>query len=339
MKILLAIPVLSLVATPLTASALHLDGTTMGTSYGVTVPHLPGDASEESLRRGIDRILTAIEQRMSTYRSDSEISHFNRTESTDWTSVSQDTAIVVLEAQRMSRLSGGAFDITVAPLVDLWGFGPDRRPRRAPSSPELQVALARVGFEQLEARAVPAALRKRRPDVAVDLSAIAVGFAVDRVAEYLQSIGLLDYLVEIGGEMRGRGHSARGGEWMVAIEQPGAAGATAAAVVRLSGRAIATSGDYRTYFEENGRRYSHVIDPRTGLPIAHDLASVSVVDVTTMRADALATALMVLGPDHGPRLAEHEGLAALFVIRNHHGLRTQRTPAFDRLAVAVREDQ
>lgn len=312
------------------AVALRLDGTTMGTSYRVDVADVPAGVTEDSLRDGVERVLTRIERQMSTYRSDSELSRFNDSDSTAWVTVSEDTATVVATALHVSRVSGGAFDVTVGPLVELWGFGVDRRSRHRPSAQALSTALARVGFERLEARLAPPALRKQRPDLTVDLSAIAKGFGVDRVADHLQAAGIGNYLIDIGGELRGRGRGPRGAEWSVAIEQPGGGGTAAMSVVRLDDAAIATSGTYRSYFDEGGQLYSHIIDPRTGMPVTHALASVSVIAPTTMRADALATAVLVLGPDEGLRLADKEGLAALLVVRSDKGFQARRTQEFAR---------
>jgi thiamine biosynthesis lipoprotein len=224
-------------------------------------------------------------------------------------------------------LSTGAFDPTVGPLVDLWGFGPQGR-QPHPAADAIRATLATIGYTRLAVREQPAALRKSRADVRLDLSAIGNGLGVDRVADHLERIGIDSYLIELGGELRGRGRNARGKPWAVAVEQPGGGATTALAVVRLDDAAISTSGAYRNYFDEGGRRYNHIIDPRTGVPIGHDLILVSVIDDSAMRADALATALLVLGPDSGVRLARHEGIPALFVLRDDDGLQQLRTPEF-----------
>lgn len=312
-----------------TAAALRLDGTTMGTTYSVEIAVLPEAVSTESLRTGIDGVLTIIEQQMSTYRPDSELSRFNASRSVSWFPVSSATQSVVADAIRVARISAGAFDVTVGPLIDLWGFGARRNGRHRPSPEAIAATRARVGVEFLHTRETPPALRKDIPELAVDLSAIAKGFGVDLVAAYLGAAGIEDYLVEIGGELRGHGRNTRGSDWTVAIERPDLVGSMASTVVRLGAAGIATSGIYRSYFDEDGKRYTHLIDPRSGVPIVHDLVSVSVIADTTMRADALATALLVLGPDDGRRLADQEGIAALFVVRDGSAFRTIRTSSFE----------
>jgi thiamine biosynthesis lipoprotein len=240
----------------------------------------------------------------------------------------------VLEvAQETSRLSDGAFDVTVAPLVNLWGFGPGPMRDGIPDQDQIRSALARVGYQRLHLRSEPPGIRKERPDLVVDLSAIAKGYGVDLVAEHLDALGLENYLVEIGGEVWGKGHNARGTPWRIAIEKPSPAQRSVYAVVRLDGRGIATSGDYRNFFEQQGQRFSHTIDPTSGRPVIHDLASVTVLSPTVTRADALATALLVLGPEQGYRLAEQQGLAALFIIREGDGYKEKQTRLFEQFRV------
>lgn len=300
----------------------------MGTLYTVKVVDPPRGADPEALRSGIDGILQQVDARMSTYRPDSELSRFNAARSRDWIGISRELLTVLREAQRVSELTGGAFDVTVGPLVNLWGFGPGGGADVLPSNDAIQAALARVGYRHLHLRDAPPAFRKDPPELYVDLSAIAKGYAVDRVAEFLASQGIGDYMVEVGGEVRARGRNARGTAWRIAIERPSATRRAVQLVVALDDAGIATSGDYRNYFERDGRRYSHTIDPATGRPITHALASVTVIAPSTMHADALATGLMVLGPHKGYELAEHLGLAALFIIKTQDGFTQRGTPAF-----------
>ncbi len=278
---------------------VEVAGPTMGTRYSVKVVDLPAALGEAALRAGVERVLEAVNASLSTYRPDSELSRFNRSPDTGWVPASADLLRVVTEAQRVSRLTGGAFDVTVGPLVNLWGFGPGRGEDRVPAEAEVAAARARVGYARLEVRDLPPAVRKAIPDLYVDLSAIAKGYGVDRVSEYLEAQGVARYLVEVGGEVRGRGSNARGTPWKVAVERPAEGERAAYAVVDVDGVGVATSGDYRNYFEQDGRRYSHTIDPATGRPITHALASVTVVSDTCMTADALATGLNVLGPEAG----------------------------------------
>jgi thiamine biosynthesis lipoprotein len=309
---------------------VEVTGPTMGTRYSVKVVDLPAGLDEVALRAGVERVLEAVNASLSTYRPDSELSRFNRSAETGWVPATADLLRVVTEAQRVGRLTGGAFDVTVGPLVNLWGFGPGRGEDRVPSATEVEEARARVGYARLEVRDPPPAVRKAIPDLYVDLSAIAKGYGVDRVSEYLESQGVGRYLVEVGGEVRGRGRNARGTPWKVAVERPAEGERAAYAVVEVDGVGVATSGDYRNFFEKDGRRYSHTIDPATGRPVTHALASVTVVSDTCMTADALATGLNVLGPEAGYALAEREGIAALFIVREGQGFTHRATAAFAR---------
>jgi thiamine biosynthesis lipoprotein len=304
-----------------------LKGWTMGTTYNVQVVAPEIDAPD--LDGEIENILERVNARMSTYREDSEISRFNRSGSPDWFAVSRETAQVVETALQVSRRTQGAFDVTVGPLVDLWGFGPTPRPDAAPSPEAIAERLADVGFRWLHARSTPPALRKDMPGLGIDLSAIAKGHAVDAVADHLDALDIERYLVEVGGEIRARGHNGRGDPWTIGIERPIPGAREVHGRVHLGRQAIATSGDYRNYFEAQGGRFSHTIDPRTGRPVTHDLAEVSVIAPSAMHADAMATALMVLGPRKGLRLAETDQLAAQLVLREGDQFRTVATAAFE----------
>jgi len=315
---------------PLRPAETHC-GRAMGTAFSVTVSgrRAPDGAR---IRAEIERTLERIEGLMSAYRSDSEIGRFNLAAGSDWMPVSPVTARVVREAIEIGRRSGGAYDVTVGALVNLWGFGPERRPPIPPSPQEVAGARSRTGLERIEVRDSPPAIRKTLPQLRLDLAGIAKGFGVDQVGETLERLGIGDYCAEVGGEVLTHGRRARGKPWRVAVEMPEASLRTLQRVVSLSGLAMATSGDYRQYFEEYGIRYSHILDPRTGYPIRHDLASVTVLDRTCARADAWATALLVAGPDEGPRLAEREDLAALFIVRKGLGYGERCTTGFQALA-------
>ena len=306
----------------------EISGSSMGTRYSVKLRDIPSDLDLVTVRRQIESILQRINRGMSTYLEDSELSLFNRSRQTSWYAVSEELAAVLSEAQRISAASGGAFDVTVGPLVDLWGFGVPSGETRIPSPQRVADTLQRVGYQQLEVRDTPAALKKHRPDVHVDLSAIAKGHAVDALAAYLDSLGLTDYLVEIGGEIKAKGRNAQDRIWRIAVERPSDAARTVHMVIELEDAGLATSGDYRNYFELEGRRYSHTIDPKSGRPVTHRLASVTVVDASVMRADAWATALLVAGPDIGLQLAEGRGIAALLVIRTDKGFENRASTAF-----------
>ena len=320
----------------------------MGTTFTVTVvsgrgagpkavrpeAHLRSTPPAEQLEQAeveaqVRRVLERIEGRMSHYRGASELSRFNRAATTEPQAMSRETIGVVAEALAVSRASGGAFDVTVGPLVDAWGFGPPGRAPEAPDEALLAALRARVGAAHLEADPAASTLRKRRVDVVVDLSAIAKGYAVDAVAELLAERGFGDYLVEIGGELRAGGTNERGEPWRVAIERPASGLATAQRIVPLTDAALATSGDYRNFYDLDGARVSHTIDPRTGRPVTHGLRAVSVIAERCSLADARSTALNVLGPEEGHALAVAQDWAALFVVDDGTGRLVEReTPAF-----------
>ncbi len=312
---------------PPPAPVVTLTGPTMGTEYHVKISRMPVGVEAEGLHADIKGILQRINDRMSTYQDDSELSRFNREQRTDWFSVSAETVLVVQEALRVSRLTDGAFDVTVGPLVNLWSFGSGPRTQNVPAESAIRAALQSVGHHRIQTRTSPPAIKKARPDMQVDLSAIAKGYAVDQVAERLASAGITNYLVEIGGELRVQGRKAPETPWAVGIEQPTPGQRAVKRVVHLENQALATSGDYRNYFEQNGKRYSHTINPRTGKPITHTLASVSVLHPSCMRADALATGFMVLGPEAAYDLAVREDVAAYFIIRSPEGFQEKSTPA------------
>ena len=309
---------------------LHtLRGRTMGTTWSVKV--LGATAAPAALERAIQATLDAVDARMSTYKDDSELSRLNRHAGRDPFRVSGALFEVLQVARDVAARSEGAFDITVGPLVDAWGFGPRGRPTRVPADETLLALRARVGRHRIDLVAGDEpTVRKTAPAVSCDLAGVAKGYAVDRVADVLR--GVRGYLIDVGGEIRAAGVGPDDVAWKVAVEMPDGNGAVAARVVPLRDMAMATSGDYRNYYEEQGRRFSHLIDPRTGRPITHALASVSVLHARCDVADAWATALMVLGPEEGLDLAEREGLAAFFLVRAEARFVGRGTKAFEALA-------
>ena len=312
-----------------------LNGTTMGTFFEIKIVPDKTDSLEQSIddiSAGIENVLKAVNLKMSTYIKDSEISRFNALDKDDWFPVSYDVVKVVENANDISRLSDGAFDITVGPLVNLWGFGPEKRPTRIPSDAEIQERMKMTGFGNLSVQENPPALRKSNPKIYCDLSAIAKGYGVDVVADYLDSLGIANFLVEIGGEIQAKGFNQKGELWKIGISTPSAE-AGIQKVVHVKNISVATSGDYRNYFEENNVRYSHTIDPRTGKPITHSLASVTVIDSLCMVADGLATAIDVLGPEKGFKLALDENLAVFMIIRENGAFVEKMTPQFEKFLI------
>ena len=301
-----------------------LAGETMGTTWSVRFAKPLSADESAAVRVKIEGVLGAVDAAMSTWRPDSELSRFNAAETTDWFPVSAETAAVVRLALEIAGASGGAFDPTVGPLVDLWSFGPEGRPRAVPTDAEIAARRAFVGWELLAVRDDPPALRKADPRVRVDLSAVAKGYGVDAVLAALPADG--GCLVEIGGEVRTRGRKADGSAWRVGIERPVPDRRAVQRGVSLTDRAMATSGDYRNFFVAGGVRYSHTIDPRTGRPVPDGLASASVVAETCAEADALATAVMVLGADDGAALLERRGLSGFLIARDGDRLREILVP-------------
>lgn len=306
---------------------LGFEGRTMGTTYSVKVVSVPG-ASVEELPDAVDTALAEVNQQMSTWIDDSELSRFNVSRSTDWFPVSPATLSVVREADRVSRLTDGLFDATIAPLIDLWSFGSEKGSRQPPADDAIESVMSRCGYEKLTHRDDPPAIKKSLPGLSVNLSAIAKGYGVDRVIEVLQQRGYSAALVEIGGEVRAIGTKPDGSPWRIAIERPVTSERSFQRIVPLSNNAVATSGDYRIFFEHEGQRFSHEIDPRTGKPVRHQLAAATVITESCMTADALATALMVMGPDDGYNFAETHGIAAFFIVRTGDGFSERMSSAF-----------
>lgn len=309
---------------------LSFSGETMGTTYSVKLVDVPLGVAVSALPEEIASVLEAVNQQMSTYRPDSELSGFNAAGAETWIPVSADVLTVVEEALRVSRLTAGAFDPTVGPMVDLWGFGPGDRRQDVPSSDKIAAMQRAVGHALVETRTEPSALAKVAPGVGLDLSGVAKGFGVDKVAELLQARGVDNYLVEVGGELRGQGNGPGGRPWRVGIEKPTAVLGDIQRIVDLNRAALATSGDYRLFFERDGQRYSHILDPSTGHPVDHALASVTVVAATTMEADAFSTSLLVLGPEAGLRFASEHDVAAYFVVDRGKDFTATASPAFQR---------
>lgn len=309
----------------------ELSGSAMGTTFNVVLVAPDDGIAGAPLESQIAATLSGVDELTSTWRADSELAVFNANPATDWIRVSADLCSAIEHALEISRLSDGAFDVTIGPLVNLWGFGPGGDIRKPPDHSLIEETMAYVGYEGLQTRCSEPAMRKRHGGMYVDLSGWAKGHAVDKVAELLDEYGLRDYLVEIGGELRVRGHNAEGRKWAIAVEAPSTTTRRPHSVLRVTDTSVATSGDYRNYFDHDGQRYSHTIDARTGRPVAHDLAAVTVVSESAAWADAMATALLVLGPESGLALAENLGIAGYFLVRNNTGIEELTTTSFELL--------
>ncbi|MCR9104769.1 MAG: FAD:protein FMN transferase [Gammaproteobacteria bacterium] len=301
----------------------------MGTTWQVTYLPVAGAPERTAVEQLIVAQLDAVNESMSTYREDSEISRFSTAPVGVPLSVSQGFLEVLQAALAVGERSQGAYDVTLAPLVELWGFGPAEPLDEPPAHQRIVDVLAQTGQAALQVDRSALTVTKLAPR-SLDFSSLAKGYAVDRVALALEAAGIGRYLVEVGGEMRVAGLSHRDDLWRVAIEQPDAASRSVARTIELTDAAIATSGDYRNFVEFNGQRYSHSIDPRTGYPVLHDLVSVTVVHPSAMLADAWATALLVLGAQEAGQVARRHHLAAYFIRRQGEALQHTFTEDFSR---------
>ncbi|WP_434360825.1 FAD:protein FMN transferase [Parasalinivibrio latis] len=305
---------------------IHLKGSTMGTYYSIKLVKQDGLPDAEALQAEIDKRLELVNDQMSTYRKNSELSQFNQHKSNEPFPVSEATATVVKEAIRINGLTDGALDVTVGPLVNLWGFGPEARPDQVPTDEEIAARRNNVGIQHLKVEGN--SLVKDIPGLYVDLSSIAKGYGVDVVANYLESLGVKNYLVDIGGELHIKGHNAEGQKWRIAIEKPVSGKASVQEIIQPGDMSIATSGDYRNYFEENGVRYSHTIDPKTARPITHRLVSVTVLDKSCMTADGLATGFTVLGPEKALEIANRNNIPVFLIVKTDNGFKEIASDAF-----------
>lgn len=311
-------------------------GETMGTTWSVSAVLAHGrdrGGIEAGIEAGICAVLGNVIAQMSNWSDTSDLSRFNRAAPDTWVTLPEDCFNVLQAALLVANDSGGAYDPSAGPLVDLWGFGPAGKRQTAPTPDDVACNRQRCGWQRIEAD-VPQRRARQPGGLSLDFCAIAKGFAVDAVSRYLDAQGVPHHLVEIGGELRGQGLKPDGMPWWVELESPVSpvspvtGGQASRTLVALLGLSIATSGDYRRYFEQDGQRYAHTIDPRTGYPAAHALASVTVIHRECMMADALSTALTVLGPEAGFIHAKRQGLAARFLVRTPDGFDELITPAF-----------
>lgn len=312
---------------------VELNGKTQGTTYSIKIVDLKlssDNSSREKLHKEIDSILVEISNQMSTWQKDSEISEFNSSKTTDWFPVSLDFVNVVETSQIISEKSNGALDISVGALANLWGFGPVKKDEVIPSDKEIEDAKKLCDYKKISFRKDEPAIKKEIEDITIDLSAVAQGFSVDKLCDYLYSLNYKNYLVEIGGEVKTAGKNHLGENWKIGISVPDGS-FDIQKVISLENSAVSTSGDYRDYFEKDGVRFSHTIDTKTGKPITHSLASVTVVCKNCADADGLSTAIDVLGPEAGYELAIKEKLAVLLIVKTENGFNEKMTPEFESL--------
>ena len=311
------------------ASSTVLEGKTMGTSWRVSVVGLD-NSRRQSLQDKIQARLDADDQLLSTWKTDSALMRFNQTPTTSPWPVSEEMADIVTLALRIGEKTSGAMDITVGPLVNLWGFGPQQQPVKTPTQAQIDAARARTGLQHLTVinTASRQYLQKDLPDLFVDLSTVGEGYAADHLARLMEQEGLSRYLVSVGGALVSRGMNASGQPWRVAIQKPTDRENAVQAIVDINGHGISTSGSYRNYYELDGKRVSHVIDPQTGRPITHNLVSVTVIAPTALEADGWDTGLMVLGREKAQQVAREQGLAVYMISKEGDGFSTWMSPQF-----------
>lgn len=306
---------------------VRLSGLTMGTNWSVQISQLPEGLSSEELTSGIEALLEQVNDEMSTWREDSELSRFNQLAGGESLQIAEGFATVLDMSLDLADLSGGAFDPTVGPLVNLWGFGPDGRVSEPPGAQELAEARDRVGYHRVDFDAETRRLIQPG-GLYLDLSGIAKGWGVDVVAEHLIEHGIEDFLVDIGGDMRMKGTRPDGERWRIAIERPVPGTREIFQIIQPGNAAMATSGTYRQYFESDQRRYSHTIDPRTGFPVEHPAISITVIGDSAAWVDGVATALGVLEPDEAYNWAIERNLAVLWILEQDNELTERYTPRF-----------
>ncbi len=310
---------------------VQISGSKFGTTYNITIvadQPAPADLAEQ-----IDALLDVVDLAMSTYKSESELSLFNRLPLGEEVMASEGLWAVLQTSRQVWHHSAGAFDPTVGPLVDLWGFGPQMTNDRIPEDSEIAEALASIGYQHLIVNTDKQSISKE-VTLRLDLSAVAKGYAVDQVADLLEMLALPDYLVEVGGEMRVSGLNPKGQPWRIAIETPDAMGQVDN-VIALQSAAVATSGDYRNYFEKDGKRYSHSIDPRSGRPIEHRLASVTVIADRCIDADAWATAFLVMGDEAALEIANQQSIAVYMLVKADEQFSAVYSDAFKQYLTAA----
>ncbi|MEO0882146.1 MAG: FAD:protein FMN transferase [Pseudomonadota bacterium] len=296
---------------------LSLTGETWGTTYNIVIVDRSDTLDPGDVEAAIEAVLVDVDSALSNWNPSSEVSQFNATDTTEPVAISEHLADVISTANRVHDQSLGRFDLTLGPLIDLWGFGTRKPDTPLPSDEAIQTALTKVGqLDVLTFNESARTLQKTDPEVNIYLAALAKGYGIDQIAQSLSAIGATDYLVEVGGDLTTAGLNPEGDAWRIGIEVPDSAPGAVQEIVELTGLAMATSGDYRNYYEVEGVRYSHIIDGKTGRPITHTTASVTVIAETATLADAWATALLVLGEEAGLDVANRLDLAAYFIVRD-----------------------
>jgi thiamine biosynthesis lipoprotein len=307
----------------------ELSGEIQGTTYHIKMVMDKVEVTPEQIKADVEAVFRRVDEKLSNWREDSEISHVNQQKTSDWISVSPEIIRLVTVGKDVNRRSAGCYDLTVKPLFDLWGFS--RHQNRVPEQHEIDRTVAHVGMSKLDVDAENGRIRKTDPELTIDLSSIAQGYTVGAVAERLESRGIHNYLAEIGGEMKVKGRKANGASWRVAIEKPKPMVREVQRILEIhqeNGAAVMTSGTYRNFFESGGQSYSHILNPKTGRPVTHNLLSVTVLHDDPTLADAWSTALLCVGEIAGAEIAEAEGIKALFIYRDGEELKEHMSSRF-----------
>ncbi|MCW8277153.1 FAD:protein FMN transferase [Pseudomonas sp. PCH199] len=304
-------------------------GPTMGSTYSIKYVRHAGLPAPAQVQVEVEKILAEVDRQMSTYRSDSDIERFNQLPANRCQTMPASILELVRVGEQLSKQSEGSYDLTVEPLLNLWGFGPQAREEKVPTAEALAEVRQRVGHAHLH---IDGDQLCKDAAVEVDFNSIAAGYAVDLIAARLEALGIHNYLAEATGELKAAGKKLDGSPWRIALEEPRDDQQVAERIVAVDGYGLSTSGDYRNYFEQGGQRYSHTFDARTGAPISHTLASVTVIHPSALMADGLSTLLLILGPERGWDYAEKHDIGAFFVIRADTGFVTRTSHAFDRLS-------
>ena len=304
-------------------------GPTMGSTYTIKYLRHSGLPAPREVQVEVEQILAEVDRQMSTYRSDSDIERFNALPANGCQVMPAPVLELIRVGEQLSQQSDGSYDLTVEPLMNLWGFGPQGREEKVPSAEALANVRQRVGHQHLR---IDGQQLCKDAAVEVDFNSIAAGYAVDRIAARLQALGIHDYLAEATGELKASGHKLDGSPWKIALEVPRDDQQVAQRILALDGYGVSTSGDYRNYFLQDGRRFSHTFDARTGEPVLHTLASVTVINPSALMADGLSTLLLILGPERAWDYAQTHDIAAFFVLRADTGFVTRSSSAFERLS-------
>ena len=306
-------------------------GPTMGSTYSIKYVRRAGIAEPAHVRREVESILAEVDRQMSTYRNDSDIERFNALPANNCQTMPASVLELVRVGEQLSAQSEGSYDLTVEPLMNLWGFGPQGREEKVPNPAALAETLQQVGYRHLH---IDGDRLCKDAAVEVDFNSIAAGYAVDTIAARLETMGIHDYLAEATGELKAKGKKLDGSAWRIALEAPRDDQQVAERIIQVDGYGVSTSGDYRNYFLQDGRRYSHTFDARSGAPVLHNLASVTVIHPSALMADGLSTLLLILGSERAWDYAEKHDIGAFFVIRADTDFVIRTSAAFERLSGA-----